>query len=73
MWRVYLYSFSVEEKAEFRDILQQTYDVVREERKIVMRDMNALVGVRREGEERVLRAHSVVERNRNGEHLIDLQ
>ena len=61
-----------EEKVAFRDCLQQVIDRVRGERKIVMGDLNAHVGRRRDGEERVMGVHGIGERNAEGECLIDL-
>lgn len=60
-----------EEKMQFRENLQDVMDRTRGNNKIVMGDMNAHVGRRREGEERVLGVHGIGDRNLEGEHLVD--
>ena len=59
------------EKVEFYEQLQNTYDGINAEVKILMGDFNAHVGREREGIEAVLGAHGMGERNTEGERLLD--
>lgn len=60
-----------EEKQEFLQTLENTYDSVNGTTKILIGDMNAHMGLRREGEEEVIGSWGLGDRNLDGERLLD--